>query len=455
MAGACFARLFCSRSLKIDNASDEDTWDVVSASRGSWWDPTGATPYDKVIVSLVTRPQGESVAVEVVGGGCSTSSCFTFVKGHRGRTIMLMHRRSNKCTKLGFTVGEKSTEMPIPANGEWVNATVHGFELRVRSESAETRLATMDQYDKLGMQRHEILIPPSQADNDPGGERAVVTYKQREGNRKMILWLPGRNDYCFHPHVLPRLLMAGYDVYSVCHRRNGVAQMGASQRAKQLTSHIDDFRRYLYEWDEAMAFALAQQPYEGVVLYGHSTGGLEASLLLREARERACIQKVVLNSPFLDWGEGGLAETILDKMETSFSLIQALKGGADRADLFAMSVPDGPSRYGTGLWAQYQRDQRYVNHVDNLVTAGWSRAVTRMQKEMRECSPSELPTLLLHTPSDRVLDGEEIGALAKAFSSRAEAVEVRDCRHDMLLNFWPEKNEEVLEVIIGFLERRG
>lgn len=458
MAAACFGRLCCSCTLKISSASDDEPWDVVAASSGSWWDPTGATLYDKVIVSLVTPLQDESMVVEVVGGGCSSNSSFTFVKGKRGRTILLMHKRSNNCADIRFTVGkddkEATTTLPLPGD-EWTTATVHGLELRMRAEAAETMHATTEQYLALGLQRHDIPIPIQHQDNDAGGEQAVVTYKRRDGNRRMLLWLPGRNDVFYHPHVLPRLLEAGYDVFTICHRRNGVAQENASKRAKQLTSHVDDFRRYLYEWDEAMDFALAQHPYESVALYGHSTGGLEASLFLREARERARVDKVVLNSPFLDWGEGGLAETILDDMGSAFKVISLLKG-SDRADVFAMQVPSGPGRYGTSILSQYQRDaplNRYGNVVDNLVTAGWSRAVTRMQKEMAAKPPSEVPTMLLHTPSDQVLDGEELGALAAAFSSRAEAVEVRDCRHDMLLNFWPEKNEEVLGIMLEFLGR--
>lgn len=216
---------------------------------------------------------------------------------------------------------------------------------------------------------------------------------------------------------------------------------------------MDDFHRYLFEWDEAMEFALRQKGYESVCLYGHSTGGLEASLFLQKARERARVTKCVLNSPFLDWGEGGLAEAILDGMELAFPTIRLLKGGTARANLFAMQVPSEPSSYGVPLWSQYPRDPRYTNIVDNLVTAGWSLAVTRMQRKLADGPPSHVPTLLLHTGDDAVLDGEELGALAHCFSSNVEVVEVADCRHDMLLNYSVEQNEEVLRIMVDFLAR--
>lgn len=240
MAGACLARLCCSRSLRIASVSDDVEWDVVSATASSWWDPTGATPYDKVIVQLISLPEvSEDVLVEVCNGGCSKSSKMAFKKGGSKRIALLMHSRANCCTKLTVTVGTGEMQVPLPAaDAGWVTSSVHGVELRLRAELAETKVVPLEQYFSLGMLRHTIAIPPAQADGAPGGERAVLTYKLREGNAKMLLWLPGRNDCFFHPHVLPAILDAGYDLYCIDHRRNGISQEDASVKAKQLTSHV-------------------------------------------------------------------------------------------------------------------------------------------------------------------------------------------------------------------------
>jgi len=449
---SCLSRLCCSRTLAVHTLSDDEIWDIRSAAAGSWLDPTIIDKaYDKVIISLGTGAQGQDVRVEVVGGGCSDSSKWTFFGGKQGCTVLLLYKRGNSCVELLVSAGCKEEKLRLPAaEAGLTSASVLGVQLSLRVELAEVKHATQEQYRALGLKRHDILIPPQQRDAAPGGERAVLTYKRHPGNKSMVLWLPGRNDCFYHPHVLPQLLEAGFDFYAIDHRRNGLAQEGASQRVKKITSHIDDCRRYLFEWDEAMAFALEQVPYEKVVLYGHSTGGLEAWLFLREAKERHRVSHCILNSPFLDWGEGGIAEVVLDNMGTTFSVIELLKG-TEEAELFAMQVPTEPSSYGVPMGSQYPRNPQYHNVVDNLVTAGWSRAVTRLQQELVKGPPSEVPTLLLHTPGDRVLDGDELGTLGHRFSHNCKAVEVMDCRHDMLLNHKPEKNAEVLGIMLGFL----
>mgnify|MGYP004172819101 CR=1 FL=1 len=43
-------------------------------------------------------------------------------------------------------------------------------------------------------------------------ERAVLRSKTEAGNRKALLWIPGRNDSFYHVHLLDRLLASGFDV---------------------------------------------------------------------------------------------------------------------------------------------------------------------------------------------------------------------------------------------------
>ena len=143
--------------------------------------------------------------------------------------------------------------------------------------------------------------------------KAVLTYKIKPGNTKMLYWLPGRNDLFMHYAAAEAFLDAGYDVFVMEHRRLGRANRDSTFRDFQLISHTTDLKIYIEEFEKGLACARSLNPgYQRAVLYAHSTGGLEASVWLRERGPD--FAAVVLNSPFLDWGNEGLMDRGLNCM---------------------------------------------------------------------------------------------------------------------------------------------
>ena len=123
-------------------------------------------------------------------------------------------------------------------------------------------------------------------------------------------------------------------------------------------------------------------------------------------------------------------------------LIKAVKG--DDAEEYPIKTASEPGNYGATLAIQYPSIHLRCRNLGGKVTAGWARAVSAMQAELREKAPStEVPTLLLHTKSDVVLDGPELGRLAHLVSEDVTTREVKWCRHDMLMNYERAQNEEV------------
>lgn len=143
----------------------------------------------------------------------------------------------------------------------------------------------------------------------------MLTYKIKPGNTKMLYWLPGRNDLFMHYAAAEAFLDAGYDVFVMEHRRLGRANSDSTFRDVQLISHTTDLKIYMDEFEKGLAFARDLNPtYQRAILYAHSTGGLEASVWLRERGPELNFAAVVLNSPFLAWGNEGLADKALDRM---------------------------------------------------------------------------------------------------------------------------------------------
>ena len=166
----------------------------------------------------------------------------------------------------------------------------------------------------------------------------MLTYKTKSGNTKMLYWLPGRNDLFMHYAAAEALLNAGYDVYVMEHRRLGRANRDSTVGDIPLISHTTDLKIYMHEFDKGLAHARSLGDYQRTVLYAHSTGGLEASVWMRERGPALSFNAVVFNSPFLSWGNEGLNDKILDRMGgfLLYPILKCVFGG----DTSPMAGPD-------------------------------------------------------------------------------------------------------------------
>ena len=113
-------------------------------------------------------------------------------------------------------------------------------------------------------------------------------YKKIEGNKKCIVWIPGRNDYFYHYHITNYLV--GYDIYAIMLRNSHA-------KRNDVFHHIDEITDYFCEIDKLYDFYNLNN-YDEIILYGHSTGGL-ICILYENYNKKNKITKLVLNSPFL------------------------------------------------------------------------------------------------------------------------------------------------------------
>jgi alpha-beta hydrolase superfamily lysophospholipase len=439
-------------------------WDPIAAAEGTWLDPTRSTAYDKVFVRLVVAEDASypvGTVAAVAAGGCGKASRFAFGVNNVARMCMLVHLRSAGCSELTLTPkGGADFAVPIPPGNSdtWVAHTGllgEGVTLEVRSQSWEKDFGGVT-LDERGFPVETMDIHPIEITNCQPREKATLVYKTKPGNSKMLLWFPGRNDMWSHVHVLQPILDAGFDLYAVEHRKQGRSQFGSTAGDFSITAHVSDHRLVLEEQNAGFAFALANKPYEKVVLYGHSTGGLEVSNFLREGDERARISACVLNSPFLDWGAmSGLNELILDGMDELFPVISLFKGAAEQAQLMPLGgLPTEPSAFTARLWLQYPSiDLRARNAQTNVVTAGWAAASSEMHEELLAMTPTAIPTLLMHSDGDVALDSTEMPKLAGNLSTNLTCKFVPNCRHDMLMSYFAEDNAAVLGCMLKFMEK--
>ena len=118
-----------------------------------------------------------------------------------------------------------------------------------------------------------------------------VWYKTNN-NKKAIIWFPGYNDYYYHFHVGEKFIENNYDVWAL---------FPHNYKRCNESFFIDDISKYFLQIDKVIE-KMVDYNYEDIILYGHSAGGLSVVSYCNLGKNKDKISRVILNSPFLDFG---------------------------------------------------------------------------------------------------------------------------------------------------------
>lgn len=193
---------------------------------------------------------------------------------------------------------------------------------------------------------------------DPAAPTGALGYP-----RFVALSLHGRNDYFFHSEVARGIADAGGRFYALDLRK-----YGRSLRPGQTIGFVAD----LDDYDEDIAAALDLIRSEvgnlPLVLIGHSTGGLTATLWAY--RHPGAAAGLILNSAWLE----------VQTMAAARSSVQPVLGRiAARNPLWAVPVGGGPDFYARSLMGGWRESgfplpDRLLGHEDDPAVAGWDYA---------------------------------------------------------------------------------
>jgi alpha-beta hydrolase superfamily lysophospholipase len=130
---------------------------------------------------------------------------------------------------------------------------------------------------------------------------AVATLVRRaptsDAPRRAVLYVHGFVDYFFQTHVGDFWADQGYDFYALDLRDHG-----RSIRDGRMPNYATDLAVHAEELDRAAAI-IREEGHDHLVVMGHSTGGLLASMWAHARRDRpggAVLDGLVLNSPWFD-----------------------------------------------------------------------------------------------------------------------------------------------------------
>ena len=270
-----------------------------------------------------------------------------------------------------------------------------------------------------------------------------------ESPKGAVLYLHGFIDYFFQAHVAAAFNAARFDFYGLDLRKYGRSLDGAKH-----PNYCHAVDEYFAEITAAID-VVCSEGHQHVVLYGHSTGGLTASLYAAHGDRRQVISKLILNSPFLDF------------KESRFRTAPAAVVGAIQPFLKQSDVINrwyGPSLHVDrhGEW-RFNLAWKPIGGFD--VYFGWILAIANAHKRLRDGLGLTIPVLVLRSDrslgeppawrdelhyADLILDVNDMARLAPKLGSDVTVTVVAHGKHDLTLSV-PAVRGDALAAMTRFL----
>ncbi|GAA1434219.1 alpha/beta hydrolase [Microlunatus lacustris] len=283
------------------------------------------------------------------------------------------------------------------------------------------------------------LAGATPAPGEPADTELVATLVRRVGatvadRRPAVLYLHGWNDYFFQAHLGDAFADLGYAFFALDLRR-----YGRSLRVGQLRGFVTDLSEYFEELDAAAA--VLAEDHDGLVVVGHSTGGLVSALWA--AARPGLVDALVLNSPWLDLQGSALVRTL------GSPLVEAL---GSRNPTSVLRLPPDLGFYARVLHTEHGGEWVYDTDLKSSpgppVRAGWLRAVLAGHQQVAAGLDIEAPVLVLASAAsdfgrrwheglrgvDTVLDVEQIALRAVRLGRHVTLVRVPEGVHDLVLS---------------------
>lgn len=278
---------------------------------------------------------------------------------------------------------------------------------------------------------------PTYAFEPEGSLVATLIRRGEPRHARAVLYVHGWNDYYFQTHMAEVFDGLGYDFHAIDLRR-----YGRSLRDGQLAGYITDLAHYETELDAALDLILAEG-YASVVLAGHSTGGLVASLYAH-ARP-GTFAAVLLNSPWLELQGSPLRRAAVHPMMRTVAAVAP-----------TTVIPLADNGYylrsiSAALDGEWEFDARLKGNKAFHVRVGWLHAIMAGHAAVARGLAIDCPVLVLtsgrsagslvggewveeYRTSDAVLDVRRIAERAHDLGPHVTLIRVDGALHDISLS---------------------
>ncbi|USA47796.1 alpha/beta hydrolase [Acinetobacter sp. C26M] len=311
------------------------------------------------------------------------------------------------------------------------------------------------QTDILGEDYQQLTL--NFADDYDGKVVATLVRKKAvEATRKAVLYIHGFADYFFQKEMAEQFNQHGYDFYALDLRK-----YGRSKLPHQKLYYVLDLREYDAEISKALEI-IGQENHNQVVLAGHSTGGLIATLYAAHYPDHRLIKAVWNNSPFYDF-----YKSVIEK-----------KVGIPLLSEVGKRLPNAKFPSGLNPWYTPSLHKDFYGEWDfNLdwkpktmpfVHLCFVTAIHEAQKEIHQGVTLNVPTLIMHShqskfpkkwgidaqQSDVILDVNDMTQNAKKMKGDVQTLSIQNGLHDLVLSA-PPVREQVYQQLFAWLSEKN
>lgn len=288
-----------------------------------------------------------------------------------------------------------------------------------------------------------------------GAVTATVIYAPaKQKSSSAILYLHGYLDYFFQQHMAEYFTSRGKNFFALDLRKYGRSHM-----PHQHFNYCRNLDEYFEEIDRTLEI-IAASGNTDITLMGHSTGGLLAVYYYTYRKSTTPINRIILNSPFLEFNTGRCKRNVAIPFLGAFSCIfPYISKKNELTDNYFISVHN--SRKG-----EWDFNIEYKPEVAPPLYFAWLRAIKKAQRKIKRYANIDIPVLVMYSSlstyhiewheeamrSDTVLNVKDIRKYGAQLGSDVRLVEVKDGLHDLVLSP-PEIRNNVLATMNNFIDK--
>ena len=281
----------------------------------------------------------------------------------------------------------------------------------------------------------------------------LVRFAAGRAPSRAVLYLHGYVDYFFQTHMARWFVARGWSFYALDLRK-----YGRSLEAGQTPYYCRDLHEYYPEIDRSIE-RMRQDRIERIVLMGHSTGGLLASLYASDGRRRADIERLILYSPFFEFNASWFKRRVAVPVA---AVLGRLWPYAHKKNELSPFYFDSVYRGARGEW---DFDTQWKPRDGVPLYFIWLCAIRKAQRRLRRGLGLRIPVLVLSSAdscraktwndcfrsADAVLNVADIRRYAGCLGSCVTSVTIEGGLHDLVLSAAPVR-EKVLETMTSWLD---
>ncbi|WP_025095171.1 alpha/beta hydrolase [Acinetobacter soli] len=288
--------------------------------------------------------------------------------------------------------------------------------------------------------------------------RVVATLVRKKANHttdKAVLYIHGYIDYFFQKEMAEQFNLHGYDFYALDLRK-----YGRSKLPHQTFFNVHDLREYDAEISRALEL-IEQESHHQVLLAGHSTGGLIATLYAAHYRQNSLIKALWVNSPFYEFNLS-LAEKKL-----GIPLLSQVGRVLPRQPFPSKLNRWYVTSLHQSLKGEWDFDLNWKPVSAPTVLLSFVRAIHSAQKEIHKGVYIDIPVLVMHshqtknpkrwhksvTQSDVILNVKDIRKYAKKIKGDVTIQSIQNGVHDLVLSA-PAVREAVYQKLFQWLNSK-